>query len=283
MHASKKMDTKEKLSTNETTPDFLIGYKDRLLAFCGEVAELLGLKDGRGIPRVKRVLGVLSDEDCLGCIYRRLVLSKNNSNNDRADGIYRENHRYVLETVCRRLTRFLREKGYTVNVSVEEEMAYSTPDLIITIIPNGRNIEVRINGELTFLIEVKTGDSLNYPQLVRQLIDKPNAILVLLRIKDETCKARILHPWEIKDFIESEIENLVFKAEELLGRLKSGQMPTCNHKPNNKQKTLPPKNLEENLKELAKNTEEAIRQLEEKILEEIEKLTPKNIVAKEAS
>lgn len=245
--------------------------EEKLLVTCKELTELLGLSNSHGVPRVRAVLGILSDEDCLGCIYYRLVFSKDRSNSDKVDDIYRENHRYVLRTVCRRLTRFLRGKGYTVNVSVEEEMAYSTPDLIVTIVPNGRNIEVKINGELTFLIEVKTGNSLNFSQLARQIADKPNAILILLRVKDETCKARILHPWEIKEFVENELENMAFKAEELLSRLKSGQTPTCSHKPN-KRKILSPENLEENLKGLAKNTEEAIKQLEEKILKELEKL-----------
>ena len=242
--------------------------KDKLLTLCKEIAESLDLKDGCGRLRVRVVLGILGDEDCLGCIYRKLVFSKNNTNHNRADGIYRENHRHVLGTVCRKLTRFLREKGYTVNVSIEEEMAYSTPDLIITIIPNGRNIEVRINGELTFLIEVKTGEGLSYPQLVRQLADKPEATLILLRIKDQTCKARVLHPQELTQFIESELENLTFKAEELLKILKAGKTPTCNHKQNNS-KPQPPADLEGTLKELARDTEEAVRQLEVRVLEEL--------------
>ena len=152
-------------------------------------------------------------------------------------------------------------------------MACSTPDLAVTIVPNGHNIEVKVNGELTFLIEVKTGDSLSYSQLVRQLADKPEATLILLRIKDQTCKARVLHPQELTQFIESELENLTFKAEELLKILKAGKTPTCNHKQNNT-RPQPPADLEGTLKELARDTEEAVKQREVRVLEELRHAFP---------
>ena len=248
-------------------------YKDKLLKLCRQIAEVLDLRDSHGNLRVKTILSVLSAEDCLGCAYRRLASIKNGNGNDVADSIYRENHRYVLRTVCRRLCSLFRRNGFSVNVSVEEEMACSTPDLVVTIVPNGHNIEVKINGELTFLIEVKTGEGLSYSQLVRQLADKPEATLILLRIKDQTCKARVLHPQELTQFIESELENLTFKAEELLKILKAGKVPTCNHKQNNS-RPQPPADLEGTLKELARDTEEAVKQLEVRVLEELRHAFP---------
>ena len=170
--------------------------KDKLLKLCRQIAEVLDLRDSHGNLRVKTILSVLSAEDCLGCAYRRLVSIKNGNGNDVADSIYRENHRYVLRTVCRRLCSLFRRNGFSVNVSVEEEMTCSTPDLVVSIVPRGNSVEVRLNGQLALLIEIKTGDSLSYPQLVREMLDKPEAILILLRIKDQTCKARVLHPQE---------------------------------------------------------------------------------------
>ena len=141
---------------------------------CVRVATKFGLFDRNGRPRKAPVLDALLRHSCLGCIVKDLTQLRGGE----VDALYRENHRLAVNLLIERLRARLSAGGGS---AVEGEVSgeYGRVDVLIKPLSCGILIEL---GDFQIVVEVKTGRGLSYAQILRYLIERPHAVIVVWRV-----------------------------------------------------------------------------------------------------
>ncbi|MEM3463629.1 MAG: hypothetical protein QXL91_02075 [Candidatus Bathyarchaeia archaeon] len=141
---------------------------------CSRIAMKFGLVTKSGKPRVAFVFDTLLKYPCRGCI--RKVLSNPNANG-RVDAFFVQNHDLAVGLLVEGLRQNLEKNGLRVEQGASS--MYGKPDIIVK--PTRTSVLVEM-ADLEIVIEVKTGVGFSYTQLIRYLVEKPNAIGIIWRI-----------------------------------------------------------------------------------------------------
>lgn len=143
---------------------------------CARLADMFGLHGPNGRPRKAYIIDVLMRYFCRGCIVKAL---RNPPMDEDVDALFTQSHRLATGLLAETLWDMLRDRGYSVSINDEEPGEYGRPDIIIRFIDTGLIINI---GAEEVIVEVKSGRGFSYNQVLRYIIERPHAILVLWRI-----------------------------------------------------------------------------------------------------
>lgn len=155
--------------------DFLKYLKDNLDDLCERIAEKFGLFDGAGRPRKAYILNVLTRYACPCCAVYALTQMREKAD---VDAIFHECHDLAVSL----LTHTLRDV-YSNNMHVSNEASgeYGRVDVLIQKL-DGTPLLVRI-GAQEVIVEVKTNKGLGLKQVLRYLLERPEAVAVIWRVR----------------------------------------------------------------------------------------------------
>jgi len=91
-----------------------------------------------------------------------------------------ECHRLAVNVLVEELYNFLGRMGYNVMISTETKLEYGKADVTIAVTKYGIDLKCASN---ELLVEVKTGNSLSLPQLLRYLMDKRSKTILVWRVR----------------------------------------------------------------------------------------------------
>jgi len=151
--------------------------KITLNQICSKIASRYNLYSLNGEPRRAAIIAALANSECPACIARRLG---GKAAPQSIDAIYKECHRLAVNVLIEELYNLLNRLGYTVSITSEAEMEYCTADVLIKLKNYGINLRCGATG---LMIEIKTGTSLSIDQLLRHLLDAPNATVIVWRVR----------------------------------------------------------------------------------------------------
>lgn len=197
--------------------DVLKRLKSCLDEVCKKIAEKYQLYDQRRRAREAFILDALMRFDCYGCIVNTLTEMPGN---DKIDAIYSQNHALATNLLVETLRYYLNVNGLPVSVISELEGGFGRID--VAVIPTRTGVILELDGEV-IIIEIKTGESFSYSQLLRYMLEKPAAILVLWRVTED--QVIVLKGEELRRL-------LIFYAMAALHRglsILKGIDATCNH------------------------------------------------------
>lgn len=143
---------------------------------CLRLAQKFGLFSSAGKPRLSLILDALLKYSCRGCIKRALQNARAKS---KVDSLYLQNHELAVNLLVDGLRSSLEVAGLKLKVEQEVTGAYGRLDVIIKPYGSGLLLET---ADAELIVEVKTGSSFSYAQLIRYLAERPNAIGVIWRI-----------------------------------------------------------------------------------------------------
>lgn len=143
---------------------------------CLKIAEKFHLYTSRGKPRISFILDTLLKYSCRSCIQKAL---QNAHGKNRVDSLYAQNHELAVNLLVDGLRSSLEAAGLKLKVEQEVTGAYGRLDVIIKPYGSGLLLET---ADAELIVEVKTGSSFSYAQLIRYLAERPNAIGVIWRI-----------------------------------------------------------------------------------------------------
>lgn len=137
------------------------------------------------------------------------------------DAIYKENHRLAVNLLTEQLRYRLNKEGLNTIVEDEVEGHYGRVDVLIKQISSG--VLLTYNG-FQFIVEVKTGKGLSYDQILRYLVDWPNATLIVWRV---TMRQIItLEQKAVSSFLQTYLETILQRGTRLLN---GDKITPCNH------------------------------------------------------
>ena len=143
-----------------------------------QLAERIRQYYPRARLRKSTLLAMLAETECPGCLLKK-VIQKYEGPRDSVDPWYREKHNVAVNIALEALRERLRKMGYKVEVMTEAEGSHGRVDILIRITRSGMEL---INNERIVIIEVKTGKTISFYQLLRYLLDHPDAAFVIWRI-----------------------------------------------------------------------------------------------------
>ncbi|MEM0488104.1 MAG: hypothetical protein QW707_02750 [Candidatus Bathyarchaeia archaeon] len=149
-----------------------------LKGFLDEVVERLSAKfeliDARGGPRKAFIIDALLRFGCVGCIRKVFTQMRKRS----IDNLYLEIHSLAVNLLAGLLTQAL--SNQKLEVRLEENGRYGKVDVAIKTAAFGTVVEV---GDMSVIIEVKTGRSVDLVQVLRYLLEHPKAALLVWRVR----------------------------------------------------------------------------------------------------
>lgn len=114
----------------------------------------------------------------------------------------------------------LTERGYSVLVTSEKNLEYARADILI--IPNRHGVDLHLNKKEVG-IEVKTGVSLSFSQLLRYMLDNVDRTIILWRIRNK--QILLFEGAKLKPLLTQFMKMIVSRAERLL----SNSEMLCEH------------------------------------------------------
>jgi len=236
--------------------------KSQLEDLCSDIAAKFNLYDKRGKPRNAFILDTLMRYSCLGCIVK--VFTKPPKWKD-IDAIYTENHKLAVNLLTERLQHQLNKEGFNALVQDEVEDNYGRVDILIRPINSGVLLRFR---ESEIIIEVKTGKGLSYAQIFRYLIDKPNATMIVWRIKMR--QIFTIDQKRTGQLLQAYMETIIRRATRLLS---DNEITPCNHNPaDDKQFTI--KNPQELIDEFISALIETLPRIVEEVMQVLKSTSP---------
>jgi len=196
--------------------EYLRSYVDEL---CCKVAEKYKLYDSYGRPRRAFILDTLIKYMCRGCIVKVLTQPRTT---DSVDRLFLQNHKIAVNLLVEQLRNRLIAEGLKGRVEGEVSGVYGRPDVILKITSTGLIIKV---GELEVIVEVKTGTSFSYAQLLRYIIERPNAILVLWRVAQN--QTIVIKGTEVRGLLIMVLEAAINRGRDIV----NGEYEDCDHNP----------------------------------------------------
>jgi len=234
-------------------------YKLQIDKACSDLACKFDLYDSWGRPRNAFIIKTLMKYTCAGCIAK--VFKQSCLRMD-VDAIYKENHRLAVNILTERLQHHLRLNGFNIMVKDEVKGEYGRIDVLVRPISCG--VLVKSRGT-EIIMEVKTGKSLSYGQIFRYLLERPNAILIVWRVK---MRQIITINRGIKmHLIPALAEMLIYRSARLLGEGK----PSCRHNPLD-EKIYIVRNPQETISDFLSALLETLPKITEMVLEHLESL-----------
>ena len=164
-------------------------------------------------------LAMLAETRCPGCLLKKVV-QKHKGSRDGVDPWHREKHNMAVDIGSEALYEYLENMGYDTKIATEAEGTHGRVDILIRITRYGMNV---IDGGRTVIVEVKTGSSISFYQLLRYLLDHPDAILVIWRPLHEHIDS--YKPEEIGPMLIEFLKMCIRRARRFL----KSRME-CNHK-----------------------------------------------------
>ena len=151
--------------------------KNEIDDVCLKIAEKYCLFDGKGRPKKSFVLDLLAKNFCPSCIIRELTQMRRDEG---VDALYREGHSLAVGLLVEALRYWLGESGINARVEGEVSGEFGRPDIVVRVINQGILVEL---GDLTPIIELKTGLSVSLAQILKYAIERPRSIIVVWRIR----------------------------------------------------------------------------------------------------
>ena len=188
---------------------------------CNKIAEKYELLYLDGKPRKARIIETIAKTACISCLDKML----RGRSVDRIDNFYTECHSLACNILVEELQTQLTAKGYSVLVTDEEMLEYGRVDVLI--IPNGQGVDLHFEKK-EIGIEVKTGGSLSFPQVFRYMLDNPERILILWRIRNE--QILLFEGSKLRPLLTQFMLMIATRAQRLL--LNSEML--CHHAPESK-------------------------------------------------
>lgn len=214
------MELKQRTPTTKPEGHEALNYlKLRIDEMCSEIARKFNLYGSRGKPRKAFIMDALLRYACPGCIFK--VLSQPYRRRD-IDPIYAENHRLAVNLLVDRLRHRLGEEGLDVTVQGEVYGEYGRVDVLIEPV----NCEVMLElGDPGVVVEVKTGKGFSHVQLLRYLIDRPNAAIVVWRVMMRQVFA--VEGRKVRQLLLTCMDAAIRRGMRVI----SGDAPKCSHNP----------------------------------------------------
>ena len=200
----------------QTKLNLLDCLRNSLEDACRRLADKFGLYDEAGRPRIAYITDVLTRYTCPSCAFQALTQTPEPVE---VDAIFREIHNLAVMLLAQAL-RSLRQRHLNIQDEVEGE--YGRLDLLV----------YRLRGSLLLvqsacsevIVEVKTNLGFSLKQVLRYLIEKPNATAIIWRVR----KRQILaidgekHRWLIMSFTASALQQAL--------TILNGEFTPCKHK-----------------------------------------------------
>jgi hypothetical protein len=199
----------EKVSQT-VTKDKDLRFKDcrfSLDSVCSEIAARFNFYLPNGEPRMAAIIDILASSPRIG----RIVEKLQQQHRPNIDAVYLENHRLAVGILVEQLQSFLAENGYKVSVLTEAKLEHGTADVLI--VPTRYGVNLQHDGK-EIIIEVKTGKSLSYSQLVRCFLDVSDATLVLWRIKKR--QVAVLRRKSLQPILQAFMEMCILRGRRVL-------------------------------------------------------------------
>jgi len=233
--------------------------KITLNQICSKIASRYNLFSLNGEPRRATIIDILSTSTCVGCIVRRFQ----QQNRPIIDAVYLENHRLAVGMLVEQLHSFLAKMGYKVSVLTEARLEHSTADILIAPTNYGVNLQHCDN---KIVVEVKTGNSLSraHSQLLRSLIDIPNATVVLWRIKRR--QVAVIRRKSLQPMLLAFMRMCILRGERVLAETEPVK---CQHSTTWSNFTLSSKEFENTIHDFADALMDTLPTVMEMVLREI--------------
>ena len=166
------------ISSDDTaTFQYLRWWLDQV---CHRIAAKFNIYNSKGKPRKAFIIDTLMKYSCPGCIVKALTT---HVSHEYVDDIFRENHRLAVNLLVERLRQRLTVNGSKsayAYVQGEVPGEYGRVDVLVKPISCGVLVKLK---NVRVIVEVKTGKSFSYIQLFRYLIQNPNSVIVVWRVK----------------------------------------------------------------------------------------------------
>lgn len=186
---------------------------------CHGIAVKYGLVTPNGNPRKAFVLDALLGHACRGCIDKILSHPENNG---RADALYVQNHDLAVGLLVECLRQTFEAQGFNFQVGQEENGVFGRPDIVVK--PTASGVIVTLD-DFEVVIEVKTGKSFAYSQIIRYWLERPKAIHIIWRI---TCdQVLVIDPDRHHAILELCLLAAIRRGLDIL----NGRVEACNHNP----------------------------------------------------
>ncbi|MEM3551176.1 MAG: hypothetical protein QXN87_05470 [Candidatus Bathyarchaeia archaeon] len=186
---------------------------------CSRIAIKFGLVTNSGKARMAFVLDTLLKYPCRGCI-RKVLLNPNA--NGRADAFFVQNHDLAVGLLVEGLRQNLETNGSKIKVEQETSSLYGKPDIVVK--PTRTGVLVAM-ADIEIVIEVKTGVGFSYAQLIRYIVEKPNAIGIIWRILQN--QILILDSQKHRSLLMLCLEAALKRGLDIL----NGKVEECEHNP----------------------------------------------------
>ncbi|MEM0358304.1 MAG: hypothetical protein QXL77_08065 [Candidatus Bathyarchaeia archaeon] len=165
-------------NTTQLTPSGDYELLQYLKSCLDEAAEKLsakfGLVDAMGRPRKAFIIDALLRFGCVGCIRKVFTQMRKQS----ADNLYLEMHSLAVNLLAGVLTHALCNPK--MEVLLEENGRYGRVDVAIKTAAFGAVVEI---GNVSVIVEVKTGRNVDLIQVLRYLLEYPKAALLVWRVR----------------------------------------------------------------------------------------------------
>jgi len=211
---------------------------------CAKIAARFNLFTVDGNARKAAIIEMLAENDCMDCLVRTMSEKRY----EKVDPLYLECHSTAVSILVEELHRLINGTEELVATSTEAQIEYGKADILIEHISGGLAVK---SADKEVLIEVKTGESISLPQILRYLISKPNSTLIVWRIANNQVLA-----FKFDDVMELAIffERMIcVRGERLLDYWEPteecGHACKCGYRPSSESMMKAVKRLSENLTE----------------------------------
>lgn len=158
-----------------TSSDELLEYlKGCLDEVVERISAKFGLTDMRGRPRKAFIIDALLRFDCVGCIRKVFTQMRKRP----TDNLYLEMHSLAANLLAGMLTQAL--DNPKLKVHLEENGRYGRVDVAIKTAAFGAAVEA---DDVQVIVEVKTGRCVSLIQALRYLLEHPDAVLLVWRVR----------------------------------------------------------------------------------------------------
>lgn len=208
--------TRSEEAVPQNPTDEIEHLRDCLDEVCDEIAEKYGLYDSKGNPRRAFILNTLLKYGCRGCIVKVFTQLRKADNVDR---LFLQNHMLATNLLFEQLYDRLAMGNLKCRVDLEVDGKYGRPDIVLKLTNTGLFIKI---GEIEIIAEVKTGAGFEYSQILRYLIERPHAIIMLWRVTQR--QNIVIKGSEIHELLVLAMESALNRGRDVLRNRHE-----CNH------------------------------------------------------
>lgn len=221
---------------------------------CDKVALKYNLFYGNGKSRRAQIIETLTKTPCTSCLDKMLRKTSTNA----IDNFYTQCHILTCNILVEELYSRLIDRGYTVSLTTENDVGgYGKIDVLL--IPNHHGVDLYFDKK-EVAIEVKTGQSFAFSQVLRYLLDNERRTILLWRIKNR--QILYFEGPKLKPLTTQFMKMVISRAERLLSKKET----SCAHHLAERNWSPSQERLQEALSDFSKGIMETLPSVVEAII-----------------